>query len=250
MGNVALLYSEVGRWAEAIPLLRQSHELRKVALGVDHPETLISQHNLGCAYRDAGQPAEALPLLEGALKLHTAKMGADHHHTLTFAFNLAWLYRDTGRLDEALALFQETLRRQLAKLGADHPHRLMALNHTGTCLLKMKRYGEADTLLRDCLALRERKDPTSWWVGHTKSQLGQSAVVLKRYAEAEPLLLEAHQELSAGKDKMPARYQGYVAEAARALADLYDAWGRNDRAAEWRKKLEVHQKESGIMNQK
>ncbi len=245
MGNVALVRCDFGRWAEAIPMLQKALELKRGALGPTHPETLIGLHNLGVAHRDFGQTAEALPILEEAVKLHTARMGADHHLTLIMAFNLAWLYRDTGRLEEALALFQETLRLQLVKLSADHPRRLLVMNHTGDCLMRMKKYTEADTLLRECLALRTRKAPGEWWVSQTKSQLGRVATSLKQHAEAESLLLEAHRELLASQDKLPTRHRPYVGDAAQGLVNLYDAMGNKDQAAEWRKKLEAHRKEFG-----
>jgi serine/threonine protein kinase/tetratricopeptide (TPR) repeat protein len=239
MNNLGSMYANVGRWAESIALQREALELKKVALGPEHPETLINIYTLGCAYRDSGRPAEALPLLEESVRLHTAKMGHDHYITLIMAASLAVLYRDTDRLDEAAALFQETLRIHTAKQAADHPNRLALMNQLGTCLLKMKRYEEADALLQDCLALRTRKNAQEWWVGRTKSQLGQTLTSLKRYAEAEALLLEGYQELSARKDKMPARFHRYLADAARALADLYEAWGKNDEADRWRKQLEA-----------
>jgi tetratricopeptide (TPR) repeat protein len=193
-------------------------------------------NNLGNVYRDSGRAVEALPLLEEAVRLQTAKQGRDHFITLIFMGNLATVYRNLGRLDESLALFDETLSRQKAKVGADHPRRLIVMNDTGDCLLKMKKYDEAQTLLRECLALRMGKDPADWWVFQTKSQLGQAAAGLGRYAEAEALLREAHQELSARKDKIPARYQRYLGEAAQALANLYEIWGKKDEEDRWRAK--------------
>ena len=69
------------------------------------------------------------------------------------------------------------------------------------------------------------------------SSYGQTLTRLARYEEAEHLLLEAHQILSAARgddDK-------YTVEAARALADLYDSWheadpeaGHDSKTARWR----------------
>jgi eukaryotic-like serine/threonine-protein kinase len=235
-GNLAFAYADVGRWAEAEALGRETLPIKQAVLGLDHPDTLAAMNNLANVYRDSGRPAEALPLLEDAVRLQTAKQGRDHFITLIFMGNLATVYRNLGRFDEAMALFDETLRLQKAKLGADHPRRLIFMNEKGDCLLKMKKYDEAETLLRECLALRVGRDPTDWWVFQTRSQLGQAATGLERYAEAEALLREAHQELAARKGTIPARYQRTIGEAARALADLYETLGKKDEAAQWRGK--------------
>jgi serine/threonine protein kinase/tetratricopeptide (TPR) repeat protein len=232
--NLASAWADVGRWAEAEALGRETLELRKTILGLDHVGTLATMHNLGTVYRDTGRPAEALPLLEEAVRRQKDKQGLDHFRTLIFMGNLATVYRNLSRLDDALGLFDETLRLQKDKVGADHPRRLLVMNETGDCLLKMKKYDEAETLLRDCLALRLGKDPADWWVFQTKSQLGQAAAGVQRYAEAEALLREAHLGLVAGKGKIPARYQRYLGEAAHALADLYETQGKKEEAARWR----------------
>jgi serine/threonine protein kinase/tetratricopeptide (TPR) repeat protein len=234
--NLALAYAHVGRWAEAQALGREIVAIEQKVLGPDHPDTVIAMFNLGMAYWGDGRPAEALPHMKEAVRLQTAKKGPDHYLTLIFTGGLATVYRDLGRLPEALALFEETLKRQKDKVGADHPRRLATMNEMGACLLKMGRYDEAEELLRECLALRERKDPADWRIFQTKSQLGQAAAGRKRHAEAEALLLEAHQGLAARKNKLSARYQHYVGEAARALADLYEALGKKDQADAWRQK--------------
>ncbi len=64
---------------------------------------------------------------------------------------------------------------------------------------------------------------------------------LGRYAEAEASLLEGHELIERGFGVEHAR----TVEAIRALIDLYDAWGKPDKAAEWRAKLAETEEGSG-----
>jgi serine/threonine protein kinase len=246
MGNLAFVYSDLGRWDEAIPLQSDVLAISKTALAADHPETIINIHNLGVSYRDVGRIDDARPLLEEALRLQTIRLGRAHHLTSLMANNLAMLYRDNGRMKEALALFQESLNHLTAKFGAEHTNRYLLMNHTAACLLKMQRHEESAALSRDCLRLRERNTPGEWWVWQTKSQLGQAMIGLKRYSEAEALLLEAYPELVSRRDTIPARFQYFMGEAALSLAELYEAWGRKEPAVPWREKAEFHQQETKV----
>jgi serine/threonine protein kinase len=239
MNNLAVAYSAAGRYDEAAALFRETLTRMKAEFGPEHRETLNSLTNLGKTYREAGRLAEALPLLEKALKGKTTRLGPDHYLTLISMGELATAYQMDGRLTEALSLFKRTLRLQKAKLGADSPWRLTCMNQTGACLIRMKKFGEAEALLRDCLALRTRKHPDGWEVFHTRSQLGQALTGLKRYADAETLLREAHRELAARKGKIPVPFRCFIREAAQALVDLYQAWGKKERAAKWRQVLAV-----------
>ena len=60
----------------------------------------------------------------------------------------------------------------------------------------------------------------------------------KKYAEAEPLLLQGYEGLVQRRDKIPPKYPNRPTEALERLVQLYDAWGKKDKADEWRKKLE------------
>jgi serine/threonine protein kinase/Flp pilus assembly protein TadD len=236
MNDFAFTYHEAGRLADAMALQEKTLALRKTVLGADHIDTLNSMSNLAAVYRDAGRLGEALPLVEHALNLLKAQVGPDHPHTLFCMANLASVHREAGRLDEARALCEETSRLMKAKFGPAYLRRLSVLNDLGVCLVRMKRFDEAEALLRECLALRQQKAPGDWWVFRTKSQLGQALTGLKRYADAEALLLEAHQELTARKEKIPGRYHRCLGEAATALTDLYQAWGKKELAERWRAK--------------
>jgi tetratricopeptide (TPR) repeat protein len=110
------------------------------------------------------------------------------------------------------------------------------MDYAAGCLLKMKRFDEAEAQARECLALRLKKNPHDWRIFITKSYLGQAMTGLKKYPEGESLLKEAYRELDARRSNIPPRFHRYIGEAAQALADLYDAWGRPEQARAWRSK--------------
>jgi tetratricopeptide (TPR) repeat protein len=59
-------------------------------LGPDHPDTLLSRHNLAYAYESAGRVGEAIGLFEATLADRERVLGADHPATLRSRHNLAW----------------------------------------------------------------------------------------------------------------------------------------------------------------
>jgi hypothetical protein len=65
------------------------------------------------------------------------------------------------------------------------------------------------------------------------AQLGQ-----KKYADAEPLLVQAYEGLKQREAKIPARWKIRLTEALERLVQFYDATGHKDKADEWRKTLE------------
>jgi serine/threonine protein kinase len=236
MNDLAVACREAGRLDEAAKRFDETLQLKKTVLGPEHSETLLAMMNLGDTYRLAGRPGAAILLLEEALRLRRAYQGPNFDMTLVAEGFLAAAYRDEGRIDEALALYKDTLKRQKENQGADYPFRLRFLNEAATCLIQMKSYDEAATLLRECLALRTRQDPGDWWILYTNCQLGQAFTGLQRYAEAEVLLLQAHQELIARRENIPPLYRRYIDQAAQAVVHLYEAQGKTEEAAHWRPK--------------
>src|SRR5262249_44255066 len=69
---------------------------------------------------------------------------------------------------------------------------------------------------------------------NAKSQWGGCLIELKRFAEAEPLLLEAYGMLDRTK-QMPAAQR----VTAERLVQLYKAWGKDAQAQEWTSKSEA-----------
>jgi eukaryotic-like serine/threonine-protein kinase len=66
--------------------------------------------------------------------------------------------------------------------------------------------------------------------------LGGSLLGQKKYAEAEPLLLVGYEGMKQREANIPQEDKARLAESLERLAQLYDGWGKKDKADEWRKK--------------
>jgi len=237
MNNLAGLYWREDRFSEALPLFEETFKRRQATLGPDHPRSLTSMNNLAQAYQEVGRPADALPLFEVTMKRMKANVGPDHPYTLSLMNNLACAYRDAGRLDQALPLFEETLKRSQARLRPDHPNTLNVKSNLARTYLLAGKPAQAEPLLREALAISEKKAPDEWPTFETRSLLGGSLLGQHKYAEAEPLLLQGYEGMRARVAKIRAPNKKKLNEAGERIVELYGAWGKEDKAQQWRKKL-------------
>jgi len=93
-------------------------------------------------------------------------------------------------------------------------------------------------LLRECLKIRETKQPDQWTTFYTKVLLGDCLLCQKRYPDAEPLLLTGYEGMKKREDTISADEKVHLTEATERLVQLYEATGKLDEAAKWRKKSE------------
>ena len=117
-------YNGLGLYDQAVALHSKARAVREAELGPDHPDTLMSRHNLAIADRNVGRTAEAMALFEETFRLRASRLGPDHPDTLATRNSLAIAYAAAGRTAEATALLEETLKQREAKLGPDHPDTL------------------------------------------------------------------------------------------------------------------------------
>jgi len=80
-----------------------------------------------------------------------------------------------------------------------------------------------------------------------RALLGANMIGQKKYAEAEPLLVQAYEDsISLAKkessSELLADFARYRAETVQRLVQLYDAWAKPAEAAKWRKELERNKK--------
>src|SRR5262249_26844183 len=105
-----------------------------------------------------------------------------------------------------------------------------------------KRFDRAETFCRKCLEECEARQPQAWTTFRARSLLGETLLAQEKYAEAEPLLLQAHKGMKEQEAAMPPAGREHLAETLERLVRLYGGWGRSEQAASWRATLAAHRK--------
>lgn len=122
--------------------------------------------------------------------------------------------------------------------GADSIPYTNMLSYFGQQLVEQGRAIVAEPILRECLAIRMKKQPDEWPTFNAKSRLGGALLGQKKYAEAEPLLLSGYEGLKQREDKIPRQARDVQIEALQRLVHLYEDMDKKDQAGAWWNKME------------
>ncbi|OMG35899.1 tetratricopeptide repeat protein [Actinomyces naeslundii] len=186
--NLAATYRDAGRLDDAIPLYQENLDEVSSALGLDHPETLVSRHRLAGAYRDAGRLDEAIALFEQNLNDVARTLGLDHPETLASRHSLAGAYREAGRLDEAIPLFEQNLTDFIRILGPDRPDTFTSRSTLASAYQAAGRLDAAIPLLEQNLEDRTRTlGPTHPVTLTSRGNLTNAYLAAGRSEEAKKL---------------------------------------------------------------
>jgi tetratricopeptide (TPR) repeat protein len=171
------------------------------------------------------------------LDLRRRAQGEAHPFTIESMKNLAGLYQVQSQYDKAEPLYRVAYQATREREGASSIQAASAQATLGLCLLQQKKFSEAESTLRECLAIREKLQPADWTTFSTKSLLGGSLLGQKKYADAEPLLLAGYEGMKQRAANAPKVFKLRFTEATERLVQLYDALGQKEKADEWRKQL-------------
>jgi serine/threonine protein kinase/lipopolysaccharide biosynthesis regulator YciM len=271
LGNA---YRMLGDLETCEQYLEHALQVQQQLLGQEHPDTLNTMHFLVRLRVNQARCDEAETLAVKTLETRRRVIGAEHPDTLISMFELAWVYRDRGRYDKAEPLFIETLERMRRVLGEEHIETTTTMLSLGQMYIRQARYDEAERFLTEVwkIRLRTRGEPSAlnamgdlgrlyryqgrydeaeamllkvleaehrvlgeehWLTIYAMGYLAEVYRDLGRYDEAEPLLLKA---LDAGR-RVFGENHPVPLEYLNNLIDLYEAWDKPQKAAQWRAKL-------------
>jgi hypothetical protein len=121
-------------------------------------------------------------------------------------------------------------------LGSEHEDTIVSAADLALAYISQEKFVAAEPLAREALEFNRKKQADDWQRFRAESLLGASLAGEKKYAEAEPLLVEGYEGMLARKERMAVPYWYHLDRAREWIVQLYQAWGKLDRAAEWRKK--------------
>jgi len=118
LNNLAEVYRQLGRAAEAEPLYKRAIQLDEQA-GADNPDLASDLNNLALLYRGQGRDKEAEALYSRAVSVLERTLGPEHPNVAKTLNNLAILYRAEGQPDRARPLAERALAVAEKSLGPD-----------------------------------------------------------------------------------------------------------------------------------
>jgi len=230
---IGLILGKRGKPAEAIAEFRKATEFA--------PDYAPAFLNLGTALLEQNKPAEAIAPLETALKLRKKELGPDSPSTLNAMLTLGLACDRAGKLERAAELFSDALQRLKSRAGTQHAATLATTAFLGEILIKQKKWSKAETLWRELVGILEKTQKDVWLTSYGKSMLGAALLGRKKYAEAEPLLIEGYEGLQQHADKIPKeRRRRCFADAADHLIALYTATKKPDAVKKWKAERAKH----------
>jgi tetratricopeptide (TPR) repeat protein len=236
--NLASLYWRLKRFTESVPLYEQELEARRKRPADDPVAILTTAFNLAVNYCDAGRVAEATRVIDEWLPRARARLDFDHRIMRFGVLASEYVFHRAGTLDRAEVLLRYQVLFRRAKDGADSSAYAAHLGMLGFNLLRQKKFADAEPVLRECLAIRQKREADLWTTFSVQSILGEVLAGLGKYDEAELLLLASHEGLKQRESKIPKESQFILTDTLGRLVSLYGAWGKQDEAAKWRKDLE------------
>jgi hypothetical protein len=237
MNNLAEIYELQGKYAQSEPLLTKALELRRRTLGDENTDTLVSMEALGKLYRCEEKYPQAEPLLTQAVEVERRVLGQEHPETLSSLDDLALLYRNERNYEKADAILASVLEARRRVSGPAHPDTTDSMTDLAEVRLQEKNYVAAESLLREALGNYEKTASDSWERWHSQNLLGASLAGQSKYAESEALLVSGFRGMIDHQATIPFEDRSALTQGGEWIVQLYERWGKPEKAAEWRNRL-------------
>jgi tetratricopeptide (TPR) repeat protein len=195
---------------------------------------------IALAYYDQDKYGESEKLYVRAKAVSNRLVAKEDSDSAMTEVTLAAVYVLEGKHDEAEETLKDLLSIFRRASGQEARTTLFIMSLLDWTRLHEQRYVDAEVDLRQILRSLEETQPDEWEKYNCQSILGASLVGQKRYAEAEPLLLSAYDGMTTKPSTVSRKFPFHAKlenEGRARILQLYEDWGKPEKAAEWREKL-------------
>lgn len=233
--NLAVVLGEQGSFAEALPLLRGSLEVRKEVYGEESMGVAIHLNQLAAVLYFQGSYVEAESVVQESLKrlrrLMKEQKLEEHPGEATLLGFLGDVRRAQGSYTEAESYLRESLEMRQRLLGGEHASLANTLTGLARVLIDLGELEEAEERIAKAITIYKGAHPPSHWrIAYAESVQATIRVSQGRFAEAENILRTSYDTVVAAKG--PRSHS--TREILDRFVDLYEAWGKPAKAEEYR----------------
>jgi serine/threonine protein kinase/tetratricopeptide (TPR) repeat protein len=223
---------------EAERLLLESLDIAR-RVGKDQVTT-AGLHNLAMFYLEAGDFENAEKVMHEALNVEREVSGDDHHGVAFRMQTLAFILNKKGSYQAAEKQAREALARYQAHFGDRHQDTAISMRILADVLRNLGEYEESEQLYRMSIdILEELLGADHRRTASARNGLGVLLMNVARYDEAEKELLFAFQFFRDNFGEADRRTR----ETISTLSALYEAWGKPEKAGEYRAMLAKEESE-------
>lgn len=187
---------------------------------------------LAVAYHETGNSAKAIEIIKDVLDACPLDASLTRERCESDAVRFL---EESGQPEAAEEVYRKTLAKRRERYAESHPDIARSLENLGTILMRHNKPEDAETVLRECLTIRESAlSPNHRLIGWTNTLLGASLKDQARFEESEPLLLRGYDHLRDDINVPLNKQQAALVH----IVELYEKWGKEDKAAEYRARLQ------------
>jgi tetratricopeptide (TPR) repeat protein len=268
--TIGVTYLRLGHYDEAEPMLRSAIRLLTEHYGTNSSDLAPVLAALGTLRQERGDFIEAEALYRRSLAIVRAQRTEPDQDEMDLLSNLADLLKERNELPEAEKLMRESLAYDRRTHVAQHLSVAIDLNNLGTVLIRRGQFAESEPLLREAVGIFQKTKHAGLVIA--MGNHGEALTGMGRYVEAAGILERAvtlgvgqlgekSQDLAKVRVKYgacllklkrhgPAEEQVLMAlpilraslgdandgtqRALRLLVDVYDDWGKGEKAGPYR----------------
>jgi eukaryotic-like serine/threonine-protein kinase len=233
LANLASVLEKTGEYARAEPLHREALAMKRKLQGNEHPGVAASLNNLANSRYRQGDYEEAEALCREAIALRRKVLGNEHPDLALSLNNLADVLMAKGDYSGAENVSREAVDMGRRLLGDGNPELAIFLVTHAEALCRVQKPAEGESFARQSLAIFKKGLPAGHpHIAVAESVLGGCLILSRRYKEAEPLVLASYPVIGAKSGERSPE----TGKALERIVALYDAWGKPEKAAEYRGK--------------
>jgi tetratricopeptide (TPR) repeat protein len=192
MDTMGSVYTSLGLYGQAVPLMQQALEKRRTLLGPQHLDVAKSLNNLGEALTRTSDYTESERDLRQALAIRRAQLGNNSADVAVTLSSLADVLSARGEYAQGLPLIEEALKIRRSLFGEKNVLVAESIGNLGQNYGERGDHKQAEIYQRQALALQRALHPGAHpALAESINNLAWTLMALDRPQDAEPLYREA-----------------------------------------------------------